>query len=305
MFPSKEAGDYFNNNLILLKYQLDLEDPDGIMEKYSIRAYPTFVFVDGNGNEYARAIGGANDTKTFIDKIQNAVKPENSWAYRDEKLKSDPSYTFEYIRALQSAYRLDKALDLLNKYFATRSIQENFSEESVNLYNSLITDTNSPIVEFMANHRNEVAMVMGEERYLSFLTSKANAQLSSKLGRIDLEKPESVTDMETDIKKMVSNPLFKSKYSDFLANNFNHIKSKNHNAIFENSKKLLPDLTPAEISLVISLNSNAVRILKTEIESEVIRQRNITLYEIAIESVTDARVLENYQRTLDRLKNPQ
>jgi hypothetical protein len=295
VFPSKEAGDYFNNNVILIKYSLDLEDPDGIMEKYAIRAYPTFIFVDGDGNEYTRFLGGAADTKAFLERAQNALKPENSWAYRNEKLASDPSYAVEHIRHLNSLYMQDPAKELLNKVFEARTIQENFSEESISLYHSLITDTNAPIVEFMVNHQEEVVMVMGEERYLSFLTSKANTQLSSKLGRMDIEKPESVTDVENDIKKMVSNPLFKSKYSDFLANNFNHIKSKNHNAIFENSKKLLP--------VILSLNTNAARMLKTEVDPEVIKQRSIVLHEIAIEYVQDARYLELFQRTLDRLKN--
>jgi len=303
VFPSKEAGDYFNNNVILLKYNLDLEDPDGIMEKYSVRAYPTFVFVDGDGNEYARFLGGANDTNAFLEKTKNALKPENSWAYREAKLKSDPSYTMEHIRHLNSAYMHEPARELLNKTFATRSVQENFSEESVRLYNSLITDINSPVVDFMIQNQREVSEVMGAEEYRLFLTSKANAQLGNKLMRMDIEKPESVADVENDVIKIVSNPLLVSKYSEFLANNFGHIKNKDHSVIFEHSTKALPAFNPTEINMIISLNASATRILKTAIDPDVLRQRSIALYEIAMEFVTDSRVLENYQRALDRLKN--
>ena len=302
MFPSEEAGDYFNNNVILLKYNLDLEDPDGIAAKYSIRAYPTFVFVDGDGNEYARFLGGAADTKTFLERTQNAIKPENSWAYRNEKLESDPSYVIEHIKYLNSVYMQDPAKELLHKVFATRSVQENFSEESINLYNSLVTDTNSPIVEFMVNHREEVAMVMGEERLLSFLSSKANTQLFNKLMRIDLEKPESVEDVENEIQKIVSNPLFKSKFSEFLANHFDLIKEKDHEAFFENSKKVLPELSTNEFSFIINLNSGAARVLKIQIDPKVITQRLISLNEIALELVQDERTKENYQRVLDYYK---
>ena len=305
MFPTKEAGDYFNNNVILLKYQLDLEDPDGIMEKYSIRAYPTFILVDGDGNEYVRFLGGANDTKAFIEKTQNAIKPENSWAYREAKLQTDPSYTLEHIRHLNSVYMQDPAKELLHKYFATRSVTDNFSQESIQLYNTLITDTNSPIIDFMLGHQKEVSEVMGEEQYHSFLISKANSQIGNKFSRLDIEKPESLADFESELQKINSNPRFKSKYTQFLADNLNHIKSKNIDAIYDNSKKLLPELGTPDMSMIISLNTNAARILKVSVEQEVSRQRMVALYEIAIETEKETRALENYKRALDRLKNPQ
>jgi len=305
VFPTKEAGDYFNNNVILIKYELDIADPDGIMEKYSIRAYPTFIFVDGDGKEYARFLGGASDTKAFLEKTQNAIKPENSWAYREAKLKSDPSYTMEHIKFLNDIYMQDPAKELLNKYFATRNVKENFSEESLQLYNSLITDTNSPIVDYMLSHQKEVSEVMGEEKYKSFLTSKATSQLSNRFMRLNFEKPETVADFENDLKKMNANPRFKSKYSEFLANNLNHIKAKNIDAIFDNSKKILPELNTAERSMLLNLNSSAARILKVTVEQNVSTQRSIALYEIAVKCEKDPRYLESYTRTLERLKNPQ
>ena len=305
MFPSKEAGDYFNNNLIVLKYQLDLADPDGIMERFSIRAYPTFVFVDGDGNEFSRAIGSTPDTESFIAHIQKAIEPENSWAYRTDQLKKDPSYAIEYVKALQKSYMNDKALDMLNDLFKTRSIADNFSEESIGLYNTLITDTNTPVVDFMLQHQKEVSEVMGAEEYKTFLTTKAIAQLSGKLNRLDLEKPESIENLENDIKKINAHPLLKSKYSTFLSENLNNIKAKNIDAIFDNSKKVLSDLSTAERSQLVGMNSNMARVLKVEVDREVQNQRMIALYEIAVAYEKDSRAQQNYQRTLDRLKNPQ
>ena len=305
MFPTKEAGDFFNNEVILIKYLLDLEDPDGIMEKYAIRAYPTFILINGNGEEYSRFIGGANTTEAFLEKTKNALKRENSWAYRNEKLKADPSYTVEHIRYLNSVYMQDPAREMLNGYFATRSIQENFSEESVQLYNSLITDTNSPIVEFMLKNQGAVSQVMGAEQYKSFLISKANSQIGSKFTRVDLEKAESVSDFEGDVKKLNAHPLLSSKYSQFVLDNFGNIKAKNDEAIFNNLKKSLPDFSTAERQAAFGLHAQLARVFKITIDPDVTRQRSIALYEIAVETEKDERALENFKRTLDRLKNPQ
>ena len=302
MFPTKEAGDYFNNNVILIKYQLDLADPDGIMEKYAIRAYPTFIFVDGEGKEYSRFLGGANDAKTFIERTQNAIKPENSWAYREEKLKSDPSYTLEHIKYLNSVYMQDQAKEMLYALFATRSVTENFSKESVSLYNSLITEINSPIIDYMINNQKEVIALMGEEEFGSFLTSKANSHISNKLMRLDIEKPESVKDFETELSKINSTPLFTSKYTRFLVDNLNNIKDKNIEAVFDNSVKLLPELNTADRSMVLSINTNVARICKVSADQDVLNKRMISLFEIAVAVEKDSRYLESYRSTLERLK---
>jgi hypothetical protein len=195
----------------------------------------------------------------------------------------------------------DPAKELLYKLFATRDVHENFSEESVRLYNSLITDTKSPVIDFMLNHQKEVSGVMGEEQYKTFLTSKANSQISGKLMRLDIEKPESLGDFEADLKKITSTPLFTSNYSKFLADNLNNIKAKNVDAILSNSKKLLPSLNTADRSMVLNLNTNFQRVFKINVHQDAL----ISLFEIAVECEQETRSLENYKRTLERLKNPQ
>ena len=305
MFPSQEAGDFFNNEVILLKYQLDLEDPDGIMEKYGIKAYPTFILVDGNGEEYSRFIGGAQTTEQFLTKTQNALKPENSWAYRNNKLKSDPSYTLEHIKYLNGVYMQDQAKELLSSFFKTRSVAENFSDESIQLYNSLITDTKSPIVDYMLNNPKEVAAVMGDEAFTLFLFSKADNQILSLFTRLNFEKPESVGDFENEVKTINANRFFSSPFTQFFANNLGEIKAKKDEVILNNLKKSLALFTSSERRMAINFPNYLARIFKIEVDQEVMNQRTISICEAAIEVEKDPRTLEGFKNTLERLKNPQ
>jgi len=307
VIPEKVAGDYFNNNVILLKYELDLADPDNIKNRFSIGVYPTFVFVDGNGEEFTRFSGFGGGAEGFIERVQNAIRPENSWAVKNAKLWPNPEYVLEHIKALQNAYMNDRARDLFTVFFASRSIQENFSgEDNLKLINEMTTSTDSPVVMFMLNRSGDVAKVMGEKEFKNFLTSKSHLQIQSKLRDFDIGKPETVEVVVNELKKMNDNPWFSTNYTRFFADNIDNIKEKNLDAIFENTKKALSrDLSAVERSAILSFYSGAARMAQVEVDRETSRERSITIYEIAIAAEKDPKALESLESALERIKNPQ
>ncbi len=73
VFTTKEAGDYFNKKFINAK--MDMEKGEGIeiAKKYKVRAYPTFLILDGDGNELGRVVGGGK-LEIFIEKVEKAIK---------------------------------------------------------------------------------------------------------------------------------------------------------------------------------------------------------------------------------------
>ncbi len=73
VFPQKIVGDYFNKNFI--NYKLDMEKGEGvdIAKKYGIKAYPTFLILNGDGKELGRIVGGA-PAEEFIKKVQKTVE---------------------------------------------------------------------------------------------------------------------------------------------------------------------------------------------------------------------------------------
>ena len=184
MFPTKEAGDYLNSNLVSIKYNLDKGDVDNIKETYGVKAFPTFIFVDGNGKEISRMLGGARDTKSFIARVSETIAKENSWDARNARFKSDPSYAMEHIAFLSSCYMEEEASKLLSELFAKRSIEENFNKASLAYYTENINDLNSPIIQYMLNNKKEVALITGEDTYNDFISSKTNRYIySSAFGR--------------------------------------------------------------------------------------------------------------------------
>src|SRR3954466_7010602 len=49
VFPDPEVGAFFNSTFINTKFDMEKEEGPSIAGKYSIRAYPTLLWLDGDG----------------------------------------------------------------------------------------------------------------------------------------------------------------------------------------------------------------------------------------------------------------
>ncbi len=72
VFPQPEVGEYYNANFI--NYKLDMEKGEGpkVAQMYRVTAYPTFLYLDHEGNVKYRIMGGRM-TEDFIKEGKNAV----------------------------------------------------------------------------------------------------------------------------------------------------------------------------------------------------------------------------------------
>lgn len=71
-FKKPEAGAYFNKNFVNIA--IDMEKGEGveIAKKYGIKAYPTFLVIDGSGKLLGTIVGG-DEIKDFIPKVKAVV----------------------------------------------------------------------------------------------------------------------------------------------------------------------------------------------------------------------------------------
>lgn len=106
VFPQKVMGDYFNPKFVSVK--IDMEKGEGVdlKKKFEVAAFPTFVILDGDGNELHRIVGGDQDCQKFIDRV-NTVFSGNSLAAlskRYENGERDIDFMLQLLNALDEAY---------------------------------------------------------------------------------------------------------------------------------------------------------------------------------------------------------
>jgi thioredoxin 1 len=60
VFTQKTVGDYFNKRFINVKMDMEKGEGPALSQTYPLEAYPTLLFIDGNGRVVKKAIGYMN-----------------------------------------------------------------------------------------------------------------------------------------------------------------------------------------------------------------------------------------------------
>ena len=102
IFPLEIVGKVFNENFIC--YQIDAEKGEGIAiaKKYGVKAYPTYLFVKGDGTLFNIAVGSMPE-KEFVSLSKSALldmndpKPLAIWENDYIVKKNDSTFLKDYI----------------------------------------------------------------------------------------------------------------------------------------------------------------------------------------------------------------
>ncbi len=119
IFPTKEAGDYFNANFTNIKLDLGAPENIWIAEKYDVSTFPTFLFLSPDGSELCRIVGASDTPGQFIARVEHAMDPAN----RVEVLlnnfisTNNQEFLLQYLQRLQKEGQYRKLREyVINNY---------------------------------------------------------------------------------------------------------------------------------------------------------------------------------------------
>ncbi len=212
IFPVKEVGDVFNTHFINAKIDMEKGEGIDIAKQYTIRAYPTYLFVNSDGELVHRGLGSMPADK-FVE-VANAAK--------------DPEKQFYTLKKRFEAGEKDPAF-LKNLSFSALDVQEDkLASEASAAYMATqkdwLTDDN---MAYIVKFSNSI-----ESPMFAFLL-KNRAEFEKKLPKGDIEST-------------IDNTAF-NNVAQFSFNRtkkeFDMLKAMEHAA-----KYLTPDLTEKTLS---------------------------------------------------------
>ncbi len=188
IFPLEEVGAFFNANFVNMK--IDMEKGQGLefRKKYPVSAFPTFFFIDGEGNVVYK-FKGARDAEGLISEAKKAIESfDGSAKYAARYEEGDRSYetVFKYIRTLNRAGK--SSLKVANDYLLS---QENLeSEDNLRLIFEACAEVDSRIFDLMAERKSKMVSLFGEDAFSEKVIASADATFdkSIEFGVEDLEK---------------------------------------------------------------------------------------------------------------------
>lgn len=171
-----------DNKLIMIYYHdLDKKDPDNIHGQYKIKAYPSFIVLSPDGKETVRIAGCAASLKVFCENLNNLLKPEGTKEARQQRLKEDPSYAYEYIQFLREAFLFEELEKTMYELMEKGPLQDYFTEKWWQSHDWYATYINSGVINYMLDHKDEVINVIGKEKYDAFLHNRGIKMISLRV----------------------------------------------------------------------------------------------------------------------------
>lgn len=204
VFTQNEVADFFNTNFV--NFGIDAEKGEGvnIKERYSIEVYPTFLLIDGQGNEIFRLVGGHNASQ-FIELMREGMDPENSMTALEQKFKAgERSYKFmdRYLRTLVRANKRELMEPVLENYFSEMPVKELCTPSNWTLYDTYVTDFNSPLYRRIIEQAAEFKTCLGDSLIEEKLSQAYNIELFSYIINPKNITSEQCQTVESDLRKI-------------------------------------------------------------------------------------------------------
>ncbi|MCY0967835.1 thioredoxin family protein [Chryseobacterium wangxinyae] len=166
IFPLKPVGDYYNANFINAK--IDMEKGEGIdlAKKYNVRAFPTYLFINGDGEEVHRTLGYVEE-KDFIQFAMDAGDPNKRLTALKQKFENgekNPEF-LKNLAGLTIYNDADFAGKVLDRYFSAKTTLD---QEDVQMLLSGTQSTESPLYKIFQNKKEEITKIFPADRYDMF-----------------------------------------------------------------------------------------------------------------------------------------
>jgi thiol-disulfide isomerase/thioredoxin len=155
IFPNDTVAAFYNANFINAKIDMEKGEGIDIAKKYEVACYPTYLFIDGNGQLLHRT-SGSMEAKKFIEAGMNAMDPAKRFTGYQKKYNSGkitPDETAEYI--LMRGRTCLSAKEEMAKYFATQSEADLLSPRNWSLLweNRTSINTGSREFKYLVQHQ--------------------------------------------------------------------------------------------------------------------------------------------------------
>ncbi|WP_343662866.1 thioredoxin family protein [Chryseobacterium mucoviscidosis] len=169
VFTQKSVGDYFNANFVNARFDMEKGEGRDIAVKYGVRSYPTYLFLNGDGELVSQNFGYMEESM-FLTMAQDVNSPNNkkgSLKERFAKGEKDPDFLINIMK-LNSSSDFNFAKQASERYFENKKVTEEFSKDDVGLLLFFLKSTEDKNYKVFADRKAEIIKFLPEETYKEF-----------------------------------------------------------------------------------------------------------------------------------------
>jgi thioredoxin-related protein len=153
-FPDAQVSSFFNKNFVNLKMDMEKGEGPNLMQQYNIMAYPTLLFINGDGKVIHKALG-YHDPSQFLELGKSVLSGDNSfeaWAKKYEDGERSPAFLREYALKLQETLEPNRH-QLADEYLATQ--KDSTTADNLEFILRFVETTDSKYFPFLVKNKSK------------------------------------------------------------------------------------------------------------------------------------------------------
>lgn len=164
-FPQPQVGEFYNATFINSKIDMEKGEGIDIAKKYKVMAYPTYLFINGDG-EIIHRVTSYFPPKEFLAVGKDAINPTKQMGALKKRFDAgdkDPEFLKSFITIFTFA-EPELATKAAAMYFGGKKGQP-LAPEDYNTLFSLTKDSNSALYPEFINRKEDFLKMMPEKTY--------------------------------------------------------------------------------------------------------------------------------------------
>lgn len=178
VFTQKAVSDYYNTNFINARFDMEKGEGRDIASKFGVRSYPTYLFLNGEGELVSRNTGYMEES-LFVAMAQDINSPGNKKGSLKDRFaggEKDPEFLINIMKLnANSDYEFAKKAS--ERYFQNKKKTEELTKDEIGFLLYFVKSSEDTNYNVFASRKAEIIKYLPEETYTEF-----DAQL--KLGKI-------------------------------------------------------------------------------------------------------------------------
>lgn len=165
VFTNKEVADYFNENFINVKMDMEKGEGNQLKLDWKVKAFPTLLYFNTEGEIVHRVVGAfgveefMNYSKMALDEDKMAVNLQK----RYDAGERDGAFMYDYLVSLRLGYYQDLEAKVANDYLASLPNEDLLKKENWNVIKHFMQDPTSKGFQFLVDNQHKLAKVVGAE----------------------------------------------------------------------------------------------------------------------------------------------
>lgn len=191
IFPLKSVSDYYNAHFINAHFDMEKGEGISIAQKYGVRSYPTYLFINGDGELIMSNYGYLSEAD-FLAIAEEANHPDNlkyTLKQRFENGETSPNFLINTMKQYaETDFVFAKKVS--ERYFAHKKLSD-FTKDDVGLLFYFLQSNKDPNYQFFVDNKATILQFVPENAYTEF---DNNLKISSILENALSEDKKSIDD---------------------------------------------------------------------------------------------------------------